>query len=108
MQYQHSWPGTAADLARWKSGTTGWPLVDANMRELAATGFMSNRGRQNVASFLVLELGVDWRAGAEWFEGLLLDHDPSSNYGNWCAAAGLFQGRLNRCIHFCKVFKELV
>jgi len=51
----------AAALARWKAGATGTPLVDANMRELAATGFMSNRGRQNVASFLVHDLLVDWR-----------------------------------------------
>ncbi|XP_062424752.1 cryptochrome DASH-like isoform X3 [Rhea pennata] len=55
----------------WKEGKTGVPFVDANMRELAATGFMSNRGRQNVASFLTKDLGLDWRMGAEWFEYLL-------------------------------------
>jgi deoxyribodipyrimidine photo-lyase len=59
------------------------------MRELAATGFMSNRGRQNVASFLTQDLGVDWRWGAIWFEHNLLDHDVASNYGNWAAAAGV-------------------
>ncbi len=48
------------------------PFVDANMRELALTGFMSNRGRQNVASFLTKDLGLDWRLGAEWFEYLLV------------------------------------
>jgi hypothetical protein len=53
----------------------------ANMRELKKTGFMSNRGRQNVASFLVRDLGQDWRYGAEHFESLLLDHDVCSNYG---------------------------
>lgn len=53
-------------------GRTGVPFVDANMRELAATGFMSNRGRQNVASFLTKDLGLDWRMGAEWFESLLV------------------------------------
>lgn len=53
-------------------GKTGVPFVDANMRELAATGFMSNRGRQNVASFLTKDLGLDWRMGAEWFEYLLV------------------------------------
>lgn len=53
-------------------GCTGVPFVDANMRELAATGFMSNRGRQNVASFLTKDLGLDWRMGAEWFESLLV------------------------------------
>ena len=94
--YQRDWPGSKDVLERWKNGTTGWPLVDANMRELNATGFMSNRGRQNVASFLVLEQRVDWREGAEYFEKHLLDHDVGSNYGNWCAAAGLFGGRINR------------
>ena len=53
------------------------------------TGWMSNRGRQNVASFLVKDLGLDWRLGAEWFESLLLDHDVCSNYGNWNYAAGM-------------------
>ena len=55
----------------WRKGNTGYPLVDANMRELAATGFMSNRGRQNVASFLTKNLGIDWRMGAEWFESVI-------------------------------------
>lgn len=73
----------------WKNGTTGDPLVDANMRELAATGFMSNRGRQNVASYLVHDLHLDWRYGAAWFEAILVDHDPASNYGNWLYIAGL-------------------
>ena len=73
----------------WKNGTTGDPLVDANMRELAATGFMSNRGRQNVASYLVHDLHLDWRYGAAWFEAMLIDHDPASNYGNWLYIAGV-------------------
>merc|ERR1712013_504194 len=70
-------------------GRTGVPFVDANMRELKLTGWMSNRGRQNVASFLVKDLGLDWRLGAEWFESQLLDHDVCSNYGNWNYAAGI-------------------
>jgi len=94
--YQRNWPGSNTTLEKWKQGQTGWPLVDANMRELNATGFMSNRGRQNVASFLALEQRVDWRKGARYFEKHLLDHDVGSNYGNWCAAAGLFGGRINR------------
>ncbi|XP_031561645.1 cryptochrome DASH-like [Actinia tenebrosa] len=73
----------------WKEGKTGVPFVDANMRELAATGFMSNRGRQNVASFLTKDLKMDWRLGAEWFEYLLIDHDVCSNYGNWLYSAGV-------------------
>ncbi len=73
----------------WREGRTGYPLVDANMRELAATGFMSNRGRQNVASFLTKNLGIDWRMGAEWFESLLVDYDVCSNWGNWNYTAGV-------------------
>ena len=73
----------------WCDGKTGIPFVDANMRELKLSGFMSNRGRQNVASFLVKDLGLDWRLGAEWFESQLLDHDVCSNYGNWNYSAGI-------------------
>ena len=73
----------------WREGMTGYPLVDANMRELAATGFMSNRGRQNVASFLTKNLGIDWRMGAEWFESVLIDYDVCSNWGNWNYTAGV-------------------
>ena len=53
------------------------------------TGYMSNRGRQNAASFLIMEYGVDWRKGAEYFEAQLVDYDPALNWGNWVAAAGL-------------------
>ena len=73
----------------WTRGTTGVPLVDAFMRELAATGFMGNRGRQIVASFLCRDLKVDWRLGAMHFEHALLDSDTSSNYGNWTYVAGV-------------------
>ncbi|CAN0860002.1 Cryptochrome DASH, chloroplastic/mitochondrial [Linum grandiflorum] len=73
----------------WRDGCTGYPLIDANMKELAATGFMSNRGRQIVCSFLVRDMGLDWRMGAEWFESCLLDYDPCSNYGNWTYGAGV-------------------
>jgi deoxyribodipyrimidine photo-lyase len=90
------WKHHEKSFVAWVEGRTGFPLVDANMRELAATGFMSNRGRQNVCSFLALELNLDWRRGAEYFESILLDHDVHSNYGNWCAGAGMTGGRLNR------------
>ncbi len=73
----------------WTQGRTGYPFVDANMRELQLTGFMSNRGRQNVASFLTKNLGIDWRMGAEWFESLLIDYDVCSNWGNWNYTAGV-------------------
>ena len=72
----------------WTSGRTGNAFVDANMRELAATGFMSNRGRQNVASYLIHDLHQDWRWGAAWFEHQLIDHDAASNWGNWKYIAG--------------------
>lgn len=74
---------------KWSKGMTGIPFVDANMKELNATGFMSNRGRQNVASFLVHDLQLNWLLGAEYFESLLLDYDPCSNYGNWNYIAGV-------------------
>lgn len=85
IPWEHDWDR----FERWQKGETGFPLVDANMRELAATGFMSNRGRQNVASFLTKNLGIDWRMGAEWFESRLVDYDVCSNYGNWNYTAGV-------------------
>lgn len=73
---------------RWCRGETGEPLVDAGMHELAATGYLSNRLRQMVASFLIHDLACDWRAGAAWFESQLLDYDVCSNQGNWLYVAG--------------------
>lgn len=72
----------------WRQGRTGQPLVDAGMRELAATGFLSNRMRQIVASYLIYELECDWRAGAAWFESQLADYDVYNNQGNWLYIAG--------------------
>jgi len=77
-----------AVFEKWAAGRTGNAFVDANMRELAATGFMSNRGRQNVASYLIHDLHQDWRWGAAWFEHQLVDHDPALNWGNWKYLAG--------------------
>ena len=73
---------------RWRSGSTGVPLVDAGMRELAATGFLSNRLRQLAASYLIHDLGADPMAGAAWFASQLIDFDPYSNDGNWRYIAG--------------------
>ncbi|GER39756.1 cryptochrome DASH [Striga asiatica] len=84
-----NWSQNQALFDAWREGQTGYPLVDANMKELSATGFMSNRGRQIVCSFLVRDMGIDWRMGAEWFETCLLDYDPCSNYGNWTYGAGV-------------------
>jgi len=84
-----SWRRDAAVEQSWKQGRTGVPLVDALMRELAATGFMANRGRYIVASYLIHYLNIDWRVGADWFESLLLDHDVCSNYGEWASMANI-------------------
>ncbi|KMT17749.1 hypothetical protein BVRB_2g034990 [Beta vulgaris subsp. vulgaris] len=88
-QLDYKWSQESTLFESWKEGKTGYPLIDANMKELATTGFMSNRGRQIVCSFLVRDMGIDWRMGAEWFETCLLDYDPCSNYGNWTYGAGV-------------------
>ncbi|MDP6880407.1 MAG: FAD-binding domain-containing protein, partial [Alteromonas macleodii] len=76
-------------FALWCEGKTGYPIVDACMRQLAETGYMSNRGRQLVASCFVHELRQDWRYGAAWFEHQLIDYDVGSNWGNWLYLAGV-------------------
>ena len=76
-------------FARWCAGDTDYPLVNALMRQLLATGWMSNRGRQIAASCLINELGLDWRYGAAFFEQQLIDYDVGSNYGNWQYLAGV-------------------
>lgn len=76
------------DLAAWRAGKTGIPLVDAGMRELWATGSMHNRVRMVVASFLTKNLQIHWRHGEEWFWETLVDADPASNAFNWQWAAG--------------------
>ncbi|RTE87738.1 MULTISPECIES: DASH family cryptochrome [Gammaproteobacteria] len=82
-------PIVKGSFAEWVKGETNNDFVNANMKELNATGFMSNRGRQNVASALIYDLGEDWRKGACYFEQQLIDYDPASNYGNWQYIAGL-------------------
>jgi deoxyribodipyrimidine photo-lyase len=84
-----AWKEDWARFEYWRDGETGFPLIDANMQELAATGYMSNRGRQNVGSFLTKNLGIDWRIGAEYFESMLIDYDVCSNWGNWNYTAGV-------------------
>lgn len=76
-------------LDNWINGETGVDFVDANMIELQLTGFMSNRGRQNVASYLCNDLKLDWRYGAAYFEEQLIDYDVCSNWGNWAYLAGV-------------------
>jgi len=98
------WNQDRSTFEAWCQGQTGYPLVDANMRELQETGFMSNRGRQNVASFLTKNLGIDWRMGAEWFESCLIDYDVASNWGNWNYAAGV--GNDARGFRFFNILKQ--
>ncbi len=105
------WRGLTSQKARdeftaWQHGITGFPLVDAAMRELAATGFTSNRTRQNVASFLTRVLGLDWRLGASWFESCLIDYDVASNWANWAYVAGV--GNDARGFRFFNVHKQAV
>jgi deoxyribodipyrimidine photo-lyase len=73
----------------WKNAQTGNDFINANMLELKLTGFMSNRGRQNVASYLINDLQLDWRYGAAYFEEQLIDYDVCSNWGNWAYLAGV-------------------
>ena len=77
------WNNNLQAFTRWCTGTTGFPLVDAGMRELVATGFMHNRIRMVTASFLVKDLHIDWRQGERFFATHLIDYDPSVNNGNW-------------------------
>ena len=92
------WQHDREQFRRWADGETGLPFVDANMRELNRTGYMSNRGRQNVASFLADALRIDWRWGAAYFEEQLVDYDVASNWGNWAYQAGV--GNDSRDNHF--------
>jgi deoxyribodipyrimidine photo-lyase len=82
------WGDDAAGLEAWKRGRTGYPIVDAGMRQLWATGWMHNRVRMIVASFLTKHLLIDWRAGESWFWDTLVDADLPSNAGNWQWVAG--------------------
>lgn len=82
-------PDNFEKLKEWIDGKTGVPFIDANMLELKYTGFMSNRGRQNVASYLVKDLKVNWQMGAEYFESVLVDYDVCSNWLNWMYVAGV-------------------
>ncbi|WP_066829489.1 cryptochrome/photolyase family protein [Rufibacter ruber] len=91
LAYEHvPWQNQQEQFARWCAGTTGYPLVDAGMRELNATGFMHNRVRMVAASFLVKHLLIDYRWGEAYFAEKLLDFDLAANNGNWqwCAGTG--------------------
>jgi len=83
------WKNDEKTRENWINAETKEPFVNANMKEIAATGFMSNRGRQNVASFWAKEMKQDWRIGAAYFESLLVDYDVHSNWGNWMYNSGV-------------------
>ena len=83
-----SWPGKAEAFERWKAGDTGFPIVDAAMRELRETGFMHNRTRMITAMFLTKDLHLDWRLGESWFMQQLVDGEIASNNGGWQWSAG--------------------
>jgi deoxyribodipyrimidine photo-lyase len=84
-----AWQNDPDDFAAWQSGHTGYPVVDAAMRQLLATGWTHNRGRMIVASFLVKDLLIDWRWGEHWFMQHLVDGDPAANNGGWQWTAGV-------------------
>tara|TARA_R110001632_G_scaffold39718_7_gene99353 strand:+ start:2291 stop:3610 length:1320 start_codon:yes stop_codon:yes gene_type:complete len=89
LQKQYEWSNHQKQIQKWINGETKDDFVNANMIELKETGWMSNRGRQNVASYFSKELNLDWRIGASYFESLLLDYDVHSNYGNWMYVSGV-------------------
>ena len=96
LQKEKKWNSDPEVFENWNTGTTGEKFVDANMKELAATGFMSNRGRQNIANFWSMHKNQDWRIGAAYFEHMLIDYDIHSNYGNWMYNSGVGNDPRNR------------
>lgn len=96
LDKQYDWKNNNQIIKQWIDGTTKSDFVNANMIELKQTGWMSNRGRQNVASYFAKELLLDWRIGASYFESMLLDYDVHSNYGNWLYVAGIGNDPRNR------------
>jgi deoxyribodipyrimidine photo-lyase len=89
LDKKYDWITNQSAINHWINGTTEEPFVNANMIELQQTGWMSNRGRQNVGSYFAKNLLLDWRIGAAYFEAMLLDYDVHSNYGNWMYVSGV-------------------
>ena len=96
LEKQYDWKTSKSAIQNWINGTTAEPFVNANMIELQQTGWMSNRGRQNVASYFAKDLLLDWRIGAAYFESMLVDYDVHSNYGNWMYISGVGNDPRNR------------
>lgn len=89
LDKNYDWKNNTSAINNWINGTTHEPFVNANMIELRQTGWMSNRGRQNVGSYFAKNLLLDWRIGAAYFEAMLIDYDVHSNYGNWMYVSGV-------------------
>ena len=89
LEKTYVWSTNQKFVQQWVNGETADDFVNANMIELKKTGWMSNRGRQNVASFFAKSQKLDWRIGAAYFESMLIDYDVHSNYGNWMYVSGV-------------------
>lgn len=89
LDKDYDWKTNSSAINSWINGTSHEPFVNANMIELQQTGWMSNRGRQNVGSYFAKNLLLDWRIGAAYFEAMLIDYDVHSNYGNWMYVSGV-------------------
>ena len=89
LDKKYCWKTEKNIFGKWVEGRTSEPFVNANMLELKKTGFMSNRGRQNVASYFSKNMLMDWRMGAAYFENQLIDYDVHSNWGNWMYVSGV-------------------
>lgn len=96
LHHDYEWKTSERELEKWINGETHEPFVNANMKEIATTGWMSNRGRQNVASYWSMHREQDWRIGAAYFEHILIDYDVHSNYGNWMYNSGVGNDSRNR------------
>ena len=96
---QREWKRDRESFRRWALGETGEPFIDAGMRELWWTGWISNRLRQNTANYLAKSMGIDWTWGARWFAAHLIDEDPECNWGNWAYASGTGTDPRDRLFH---------
>jgi len=96
LDKHYNWSSNKTLINQWLNGETKEPFINANMIELQKTGWMSNRGRQNVASYFAKYLKLDWRIGAAYFESLLIDYDVHNNYGNWIYISGVGNDPRNR------------
>lgn len=96
LNKNYDWKSDQKLIQKWMEGKTRSSFVNANMIEIKNTGWMSNRGRQNVASFFSKDMLLDWRIGAAYFESMLIDYDVHSNYGNWMYVSGVGNDPRNR------------